>query len=181
MPTPTKPILYCLAGLPGSGKSTLGQRLAAHVGAIYLRIDTIEQALRDLCAYQVEGEGYRLSYRVAADNLRLGLGVVADSCNPIALSRDEWERVARDEGAHCVHLEIVCSDPAEHRLRVETREVSVPGLRQPTWEDVVQREYHSWTRERIQIDTVGQSVEESWEQIVQKLSLSRHTLLKARI
>lgn len=52
-----------------------------------MRIDTVEQAIRDLCDFNVEGEGYRLSYRIAADNLKLGISVVADSCNPIDLTR----------------------------------------------------------------------------------------------
>ena len=84
------PMLFVFAGLPGSGKTTLAQHLAADLPAVHLRIDTIEQALRDLCEFDVQGEGYRLAYRVAADNLRLGLNVVADSCNTIELTRREW-------------------------------------------------------------------------------------------
>src|SRR5688572_30698345 len=87
--------LYVFSGLPGAGKTVLSQQLATHFGAAYLRIDTIEQALRDICGINVQGEGYRLAYRIAADNLRLGVSVVADSCNPIELTRDEWEEVAR--------------------------------------------------------------------------------------
>ena len=34
------------AGLPGAGKSTIAQQLAREVGAVYLRIDSIEQAIR---------------------------------------------------------------------------------------------------------------------------------------
>jgi len=41
------PKLFIFSGLPGTGKTTLSRQLAQHVGAAYLRIDTIEQALRD--------------------------------------------------------------------------------------------------------------------------------------
>src|SRR6516225_11937556 len=35
-----------LGGLPGSGKSTIAQRLASEIKATYLRVDSIEQAIR---------------------------------------------------------------------------------------------------------------------------------------
>ena len=147
--------LYLFAGLPGSGKSTLAERLAQHVGAAYVRIDTIEQALRDVCALQVQGEGYRLAYRLAADNLRLDMSVVADCCNPIALTRREWAQVAADVGVPHVHIEVICSNEAEHRQRVEARASTVAGLELHTWQQVQNYVYHAWTVERIVIDTAA--------------------------
>lgn len=167
------PTLWIFAGLPGSGKSTLAAMLAAHVGAAYLRIDNIEQALRDLCGVAVQGEGYGVAYRIAADNLRLGTGVVADSCNPIELTRREWESVARDAGAAHVNVEVVCSDRAEHRRRVETRASTVPGLVLPTWQAVLAREYHPWTVERVVIDTAGRSEDESFQELLARAATRR--------
>lgn len=173
MKTPIKQpatTLYLLAGLPGSGKSTLAQLLAQHIGAAYLRVDTIEQALRDVCALQVQGEGYRLAYRVAADNLRVGMSVVADSCNPIALTRREWERVAVDAGAPYVHIEVICSNKVEHRHRVETRRSTVAGLDLPTWQDVQNRTYHAWAVDRIVIDTAEKTVDECMQELLKQLA-----------
>ncbi|MDA0266363.1 MAG: AAA family ATPase [Cyanobacteria bacterium] len=149
--------LFIFSGLPGTGKTSLSQQLAAHLNAIHLRIDTIEQALRDLCGLPVEGEGYRLAYRIAADNLRLGINVVADSCNPIALSRREWEQTATSNQAAFLNIEVICSDADEHRRRIESRAADIPGLQLPTWEQVVNREYHPWSQERIVIDTAKRS------------------------
>jgi predicted kinase len=163
------PSLYVFSGRPGTGKTTLSQALAKQINAVHLRIDTLEQALRDICAINVEGEGYRLSYRLAADNLRLGTSVVADSCNPIELTRNEWENVALESGAEYVNIEVVCSDKLEHRNRVENRSATVPGLILPTWKDVESREYHPWSRERIIIDTSGRSVEECLADLVSSL------------
>ena len=160
------PTLYIFSGLPGSGKTTLARMLAESLPAAYLRIDTVEQGLRDLCAMEVQAEGYRLAYRVAADNLRLGVNVVADSCNPIELTRREWENVALDTRARYVNVEIVCSDRLEHRRRAESRESSVEGLRLPTWEEVERREYSEWTTPRLVIDTSGRSEEECFDELI---------------
>lgn len=165
MKTPT---LYVFSGLPGKGKTMLSQLLARRVGAAHVRIDTIEQALRELCSVDVQGEGYRLAYRLAADNLRLGISVVADSCNPIELTRREWEQVAADAGAQYVNIEVVCSDPQEHRRRVETRPSAVRGLRLPTWQDVTEREYDGWTVDRVVLDTFGRSEQECLDELLAK-------------
>jgi predicted kinase len=165
-----KATLYVFSGLPGTGKTALSQRLAMQIEAAYLRIDTIEQGLRDLCGIVVEGEGYRLAYRIAADNLHLGVSVVADSCNPIELTRSEWEMVGRATQARCVNIEVICTDALEHRRRIESRKPSVPGLVLPTWEDVLAREYHAWTRERIVIQTARKTENECFEELFSKLN-----------
>jgi predicted kinase len=165
----SRPVLYIFAGLPGSGKSTLAKAVSSQLKACYLRIDTIEQALRDLCACEVEGEGYGLAYRIAADNLREGQSVVADSCNPIELTRQEWEAVARRENADYVNIEVRCTDPVSHKERVEKRIPEVPELKLPTWQQVMDREYHEWTRERIVIDTAGKSAEENSQVLLYRL------------
>ncbi len=164
--------LYILSGRPGSGKTTLSQMLARRVGAAHLRIDTIEQALRDLCAVDVQGEGYRLAYRVAADILNAGVSVVADACNPIALTRREWAQVATDAGVTYVNIEVVCADAQEHRERVATRTSTIQGLRLPTWAEVVQQDYHAWTAERLLIDTAHRSPETCIEELLAKLPRS---------
>jgi predicted kinase len=163
------PTLYIFSGLPGCGKTTLAQLVAQRLQSTYLRIDTIEQGLRDLCSFDVQGEGYRLAYRVAADNLRLGVSVVADSCNPIELTRREWERVALESNAHHVNIEVVCSDSQEHRRRVETRTCTVPGMKLPTWDQVENREYHQWTVGRIVVDT-SRSLEDCIAELLSDLS-----------
>jgi predicted kinase len=160
------PTLYIFSGLPGTGKTTLAMALARQIGAVYLRIDTVEQALRDLCSVDVEGEGYRLSYRVAADNLQLGISVVSDSCNPIELTRREWEELASHNGAKHINIEITCSNASEHRRRVESRDSTVDGLRLPSWTDVQRREYSPWSRNRVVVDTSGKHETESFAELM---------------
>lgn len=163
------PNLYIFSGLPGTGKSTLAKLVAQHYKTLYLRIDTFEQGLRDLCSLEIQGEGYRLSYRIASDNLRLGLNVVADSCNPIELTRREWEQTAREAKAEFRNIEVICSDAAEHRVRIETRRPKPLGPKLPTWSEVENREYHPWTVDRIIVDTAGRSIPESAHELIAQL------------
>ena len=169
----TPATLYAFAGLPGVGKTTLAKRLAASVNACFIRIDTVEQALRDLCDFDAEGEGYRLSYRIAADNLLNDVSVVADSCNTIALTRREWEAVAADAGSRCVNIEVVCSDRQEHKARIESRTSDIVDLYLPTWADVEAREYEAWTEERLIIDTAGRTEDEAFARLDRCLAVKR--------
>ncbi len=58
-------VLYIFSGLPASGKSTLGKELSKKFSIPYVRIDTVEQGLKEICGVNnLEGEGYRLSYRI---------------------------------------------------------------------------------------------------------------------
>ncbi len=166
-----KPTLYIFSGLPGTGKSVLAQELSKATGFIYLRIDTVEQALRDLFSLKIEGEGYRLSYRIAQDNLELGLSVIADSCNPIELTRSEWSETATKSNASFANVEIVCTNIPEHRSRVENRKPTVKGLKLPTWNDVKNREYQSWVDERLVIDTANRTVSESVQELLAGLNI----------
>jgi predicted kinase len=154
-------VLYIFAGLPGTGKSTLSRRLAGELRAVYLRIDSIEQGLRDAGAPMQGPEGYAAAYRVAEDNLRLGLDVVADSVNPLQITRDSWRDVALRSGTGFREVEIICSDRAEHRHRVENRPAEVAGLTMPTWDEVLNREVEPWDRDPIVIDTAGQTIEQT--------------------
>jgi predicted kinase len=158
-------MLVVLSGLPGVGKTTIARQLSVSLGAVYLRIDTIEQALRN-AGVKVEGEGYAAAYAVAEDNLRLGRIVVADCVNPWPLTRDEWRSVADRAGVRAVEIEVVCSDADEHRRRVESRSADLPGHQLPTWREVVERDYRPWSRDRLVIDTAQVGVEESVQRIL---------------
>ena len=148
------PRLVVFSGLPGSGKSTIARELARRLRAVWLRIDTIETAIADADT-PIADEGYRAAYAVAEDNLRLGLDVVGDSVNPWMETRDAWRDVGLRAGAQVIEVEVVCSDPAEHRRRVEARTSDLPGLIPPTWQEVSDRDYRPWTRERLVVDTAG--------------------------
>ena len=161
-------MLLIFSGLPGTGKTSLALSLAAQLRAVYIRADTIEQSLKKsvLSLSSVEDLGYLASYAVAGDNLKLGHNVIADSVNPWEMTRQAWRRVASQVGAPAIDIEVVCSNLDEHRKRVEGRETDIPGFLLPSWQDVVDRDYHPWTTPRLQVDTYGKSVEACTERLL---------------
>lgn len=156
-------MLIILGGLPGTGKTTIARELARHVGGVHVRIDSIEQAIRDsgIDDRTMYDAGYRVGYAIAEDNLRLGRIVIADSVNPIALSREAWRNAATRAGARAIEVEVICSDTEAHRARVESRVADSPGHRVPTWQEVVDRDYEPWQGDRLVIDTALLRVEQS--------------------
>lgn len=154
-------MLYIFGGLPGTGKSTLSAALAKELRATYLRVDVVEQALRDAGVFVNGPEGYIVCYEMAKQSLRLGLDVIADTVNPIPITRQDWRSVAESLEIPYVEIEVVCSDENEHRHRNNTRITDINGLILPTWEKVKNRHYEAWDRDHIVIDTAHQTVEQS--------------------
>jgi predicted kinase len=165
-------VLIVFGGLPGTGKTTLAKALARKYRAVYLRIDTIEQAMRD--SYPLPEDigpaGYIAAYRLAEENLLLGNNVVADSVNPLRITRDAWSGVAQNARAPLIEIEVVCSDPAEHRRRVESQKSDIEGLILPTWQAVLERTYEAWSAPHIVIDTAHKSFADAERELIHQIA-----------
>ena len=157
-------MLITFGGLPGTGKSTISKQVAQQLQAVYLRIDTVEQVLKRAIKHSngvVGPEGYMVCNAVALDNLRLGLTVIADSVNPIAITRNDWQQIAIEANTNFIDIEIVCSNEKEHQHRIETRKADIEGHSLPKWKDVLNRDYEPWKTKSITIDTSEHNIDES--------------------
>ena len=87
-------MLIIFGGLPGVGKTSIARELARQIGAMHIRVDSIEQAIRDRqpVVAPLDDIGYRVAYAIAQDNLRIARTVVADSVNPLPITpmRKSW-------------------------------------------------------------------------------------------
>lgn len=133
-------------GRPGTGKTTLARLTAAELKAAHLRIDAIEAAVirSGLAEPPLGPVGYVVAHEVAASCLAAGTAVVVDAVSPVPEARAGWVELARASRAPVRMIEVVVSDPAEHRRRVEARRSDVAGLVVPTWRQVMAVDYEPW-------------------------------------
>ncbi|QDC10231.1 ATP-binding protein [Oceanicola sp. D3] len=145
--------LVVLAGLPGTGKTTISRALAAQSGAIHLRIDTIETAIcaSTLAPANAADAGYLVARAQAAELMAAEHSVIIDCVNQWQMTREWFVEVAGT--ARCVTCEIICSDLSEHRARIDSRRADLPGHALPDWQAVLARDYHPWHAAELQIDT----------------------------
>ena len=117
-------ILVVFSESPGVGKTSIARLLASRMRAAYLRIDTIEAALRGAGGGDIGASGYTVANRIAEENLRTGVDVVGDCVNPVSASRDGWRRTAAVAGARIAEIRVICSDEG---VRSQGRQCGRPG------------------------------------------------------
>ena len=146
-------MLILLSGLPGVGKSSVARAFCAGGRAVHLRVDTIEAAVMRsvLAPASVEDAGYRVAAAQAEEMTAGGHVVVADAVNADPEGRAIW-------GSAALVVEVVCSDTATHRARVERRRDETPvETHVPDWPAVATRRWVPWGRPALRLDTARAS------------------------
>lgn len=169
-------MLIIFGGLPGVGKSTIAKKLCQKLQAVYLRIDSIEQAIKNAKQYNANGldkviaEGYMTAYAIAKDNLELGLNVVADSVNPIEQTRQDYRDIALKMNKPYLEVALICSVVSQHKKRVETRKSSIAELKLPSWQDVLAKDYENWQTADLTIDTAVYAADAAVDMIIERIN-----------
>ncbi|QCR19735.1 AAA family ATPase [Agrococcus sp. SGAir0287] len=151
-------MLVVLAGLPGTGKTTIAAALAAEVGATLASVDDAEAAMlaAGIDAAQPTGlAAYVVVEQLARRQLVAGRDVVVDAVNDAPEARDQWRALAATTGVELRWVEVRLADEAEHRRRLAERTRDLPGgFPEPSWASVVARRaaLEAWDEPRIVVD-----------------------------
>lgn len=151
-------MIIALAGLPGTGKTTVAALLAAELGASHLAVDDADAAMlaAGIDATQPTGlAAYVVIEQIARRQLEAGRPVVIDAVNDAPEARQQWRDLARATSTPLRWVEIHLADEAEHRRRLEQRVRALPGaFPEPTWASVVERRARlaAWDEPRHVID-----------------------------
>ena len=169
--------LTVVGGLPAVGKTTVCrevlrlQATSQSPGRLptWLRIDSIEQALRDsgeMLPGMPAGAGYYAAAAVARDVLASGGDVLVECVNPLPITRRLWEETASAVDARFLTVEIICSDVAEHRRRARQRAGDIEGLEPPTWQEITHRDYAPWPEADLHLDTARLTAAEAARAVI---------------
>src|SRR6478736_924419 len=142
--------LIVMAGLPGAGKSTIGEIMGARLGATVISVDPIESAIlrAGIAADQPTGlAAYLVAEEIARKELLAGRTVIVAAVNAGEAARLQWRDLAERADVRLRVIEVVCSDEELHRSRLEKRERGLPHLEETTWRAVEQslEGYAAWT------------------------------------
>ncbi|MFD8216846.1 AAA family ATPase [Streptomyces sp. NPDC059697] len=153
-------MLIAMAGLPGVGKSAIAEAVGRALSAPVVSVDPIEAAMWRAGVARSQPTGlaaYVVAETVADGVLALGQSAIVDAVNAVDAARGQWRSLAARHGVRMAFVEVVCSDPAVHRRRLESRSRGIEGFAEPTW-DAVERlrtQFVPWADHRLVLDTVN--------------------------
>lgn len=156
--------LIVISGLPGVGKTSVAEIVAARTESVHLSIDAVEESILASGlprGWRVGVAAYEAVGAMAGLNLRLGRTVIVDAVNDSDEARQTW-RVAAGNESRIDFVHLVISDALEHERRVTHRDRGLAYVGEPTWVDVQRRraEYAAWSDEILELETSARTVDE---------------------
>ncbi len=132
--TPTKPVLICLYGFPGSGKSYLARNLNSHLQLAHVSADRIRSELFQKPRYDVQENAViaHLMNYMSEEFLNAGVSVVYDTNSVRTAQRHKLRELARkNKAAHLLIWLQVDRETAYSRTQIRDRRTSDDKFAQP--------------------------------------------------
>ena len=148
-----------MAGLPGTGKSAIAEKIREKLGFPLISVDPLESAILSAGIEPDQPTGlaaYLVAETLASSVLETGSSAIIDAVNAVNPAREQWVTLATRHGVALTFVEIVCSDPVVHRQRLESRNRNLPHVTEPSWHAVEQSldEYDEWTGPSAEVDRI---------------------------
>ncbi|MBB5790812.1 AAA family ATPase [Jiangella mangrovi] len=174
---PAANAVVVFTGLPGTGKSTLADRVAVAMGAPSFAGDWLLGALAPHGV--LRGLDRKTYLRLYTDllttlitrQLLLGQSAVLD-CLVDDETVDRWRTLTTEHQARLVVVECRCGDVTVHRRRIEGRVRGIPGWHEVDWAHVerMRAEFVPLTDAGVTVvDTVGVTVDEAVARVLDRI------------
>ena len=165
------PMLIAMAGLPGTGKSTIAGLVGAELAAAVVSVDPIENAILLAGIERDQPTGlaaYLVAEAIAETVLETGQSIIVDAVNAVTPARQQWVDLAARQNSELRFIEVMCSDQELHVSRLTARQRNLSRLHEPEGHAVEQSlaEWSEWSGpsasvRRLTLDTsrpVGDNV-----------------------
>jgi predicted kinase len=133
--------LVIFSGLPGTGKSTLADRLARELRWPLLRIDDVVGEVPENPNVAFWDSKVAILLGLAQTQLELGLSVIVDSVF-MNMDRDHAQELARKYQARFLPVFVFVSDENVWKERVTTRSSELNHKDMATWEQIQHQRGH---------------------------------------
>ena len=156
----SKPLLIVMSGLPGSGKSTIAERIVQRLQIPIFSVDPIESAIIRAGiskSFETGVAAYLVAQTLASEQLKLGNSVIIDAVNAEEEGKNVWRGLAQQYGLNLIVLDVFMSDQILHRERLESRIRNLHGFSEVTWDRVETRQkaFTQWLEPTLRLDAAN--------------------------
>jgi predicted kinase len=159
--------LVIFSGLPGTGKSTLANRLARELRWPLLRIDDVVGDVPENAGMDFWDSRVQVLLELCEAQLQLGINVIADS---VFMNKDRYhaEAIAREQNALFRPIHTFMSDEQVWEERVTRRVIELNNPAVSTWEQIQHQRQHfrTWQPETALFVDGVQPVEQNYTDVL---------------
>ena len=165
------------SGLPGTGKSTLANRLARELRWPLLRIDDVVGDVPENPGIDFWDSRVQVLLELCEAQLQLGINVIADS---VFMNKDRLhaEAIAREQKALFRPIHTFMSDERAWQERVTRRVIELNNPAMATWDQIQyqRKHFHAWQPDAALFVDGVQPAEQNYADVLQFVTTANKVL-----